>query len=90
MIVDFDANFNKKLNNFKFNKVVNKKVIQTIELFEKASNLRDISNIKKLTGHESFYRYKFGNYRIGFELINNETVLFIDIDIRSKFYRKFP
>lgn len=90
MIVDFDANFNKKLNDFKFNKAVNKKVIATIEMFEKANRLSDITNIKKLKGHEVFYRYKFGNYRIGFELINSKTVLFLDIDIRSKFYRKFP
>ena len=40
-------------------------IIETIEL---AKSIKEITNCKKLTGHKTAYRIKFGVYRIGFFL----------------------
>lgn len=71
-----------------------KKVRQIVELFvfqeiEKLSKLDDISNLKKLKGHDSAYRIRFGNYRLGF-FYNNGQMYLDRIAHRSEFYRSFP
>jgi mRNA-degrading endonuclease RelE of RelBE toxin-antitoxin system len=32
---------------------------------EKADNLQDIPNVKKLKGYEEFYRIRVGRFRVG-------------------------
>ena len=48
-----------------------------------------IPRIKKLKGHDTFYRIKIGNYRIGFEMVNDELIL-TRILHRKEIYRYFP
>jgi mRNA interferase RelE/StbE len=48
-----------------------------------------LKRIKKLKGHDSFYRIKIGDYRIGFEMVNEELIL-TRILHRKTIYRYFP
>jgi mRNA interferase RelE/StbE len=42
---------------------------------EKANNLQDIPNLKKLKGFNEFYRIRLGKYRIGIKYFNNKITL---------------
>ena len=43
-----------------------------------------------MKGFKNFYRIKSGDYRLGFELINNDTIYFIAFAHRKDIYKKFP
>ncbi|MDP2236514.1 MAG: hypothetical protein Q8J88_08790 [Bacteroidales bacterium] len=55
----------------------------------KAGRFSEIKSIKKLKGHNNFYRLKIGDYRIGLVFKNN-TVIFAAFDHRSNIYKYFP
>jgi mRNA interferase RelE/StbE len=57
---------------------------------EQAEKIKDISNIKKISGYSNYYRVKSGNYRIGIELFHENTIRFIIISHRKDIYNKFP
>ena len=43
-----------------------------------------------MQGFQTFYRVRIGDYRLGFELIDKETVLFILVSHRKDIYKYFP
>ena len=88
MKVEFLSGFQKDLAHSK-DKVLAKIVLDCIQYFEQAGKLEDISNIKKLKGHPSAYRYRKGKYRIGFYL-EEGIVIFAAFASRDKIYRGFP
>lgn len=55
----------------------------------KAQNLKDIPNLKKLSGYKNAYRIRVGEYRIGL-YVEDETVVFARILPRKEIYRFFP
>ncbi len=57
---------------------------------EKAQDLLQIKQLKKLKGHKTCYRIKSGDYRIGLELIAPDTVVFVMVAHRKDIYKKFP
>ena len=59
------------------------------DIIEKAENLQEIPNVKKLKGFEEFYRIRIGKYRVGIRYNNNE-VTFIRILLRKDIYKFFP
>lgn len=65
------------------------KIKNVIEEVKTADNISKIHNLKKLKGYDSFYRIKFGDYRVGTEIVNNE-VIFTRFLHRRKIYRYFP
>lgn len=85
----FDESFWKSIKKIK-DKKIKARVANLIEEFENAKTLYDVSNVKKLQGYNSFYRVRLGDYRIGLELIDSETVLFIIAAQRKEIYRIFP
>lgn len=85
----FDESFWKSIRKIKDRKV-KLKVASLISEFENAKTLFDVLNVKKLKGYSSFYRVRVGDFRIGFELIDSETVLFIIVAQRKEIYRIFP
>jgi mRNA interferase RelE/StbE len=89
MNVFFDASFEKSLRKLK-NKDVQSKVWETILVLEEAVTLRNVPDVKKMEGFKTFYRIKLGQYRLGFELINPNTVLLILVAHRKDIYRYFP
>ena len=89
MKVEFDKSFLKSLDKIKISKVL-LSIEKIIIKCEGANKLHEIRNVKKLTGFTNYYRIKSGNYRIGFELINKETIRFIIFTHRKDIYKKFP
>jgi mRNA interferase RelE/StbE len=89
MKVEFDSSFLKSLEKIK-NKQVLEKISRKIIEFENAGNLREIPNITKLSGYSNYYRIRIGNYRIGIELMNHDTIRFIIVADRKDIYKHFP
>lgn len=89
MIVEFDQSFYTSLVKLK-NPDLHPKILQIISLLENADNLREIGTLKKLKGYSSYYRIRKGDYRIGIELINSDTVRLILVAHRKDTYSKFP
>lgn len=65
------------------------RVMEAVRHVYAAASVRDIPNLKKLTGYRTAYRIKMGDYRIGLH-IENEVVSFSAIDHRKQIYRSFP
>jgi mRNA interferase RelE/StbE len=68
---------------------VRARLSKAIDNILKAEHLSEIKNIKKLKGHNNFYRLKIGDYRIGLVFRDN-TVIFAAFDHRSDIYKYFP
>jgi mRNA interferase RelE/StbE len=88
MKIEFLSAFEKDLARSK-DKTLAGIVLECIQIFEEAQDLRDVPNIKKLKAHETAFRYRKVKYRIGFYL-EDDTVLFAAFHVRGNFYKKFP
>ena len=65
-------------------------MIKLIEDFENVDSLADIQKIKKMQGFQTFYRVRLGDYRVGFELQQDNSILFILVAHRKEIYKYFP
>jgi mRNA interferase RelE/StbE len=65
------------------------RLLNCIEMVEKATSTRDIPNLKKLKGYRSAYRIRMGDYRIGL-FIRDDTAIFADFAHRKDIYSRFP
>jgi mRNA interferase RelE/StbE len=88
MEVTFDKSFSKSLDKIN-DKIILKRIEKVILQCELASELNQISNLKKMVGFQNFYRIKIGDYRIGIEVIN-QTIDFLVVTHRKDIYKKFP
>ena len=84
----FKASFLKAIKKINSNQLKTD-IANAILNVESAENLKQINNLKKLTGYKQYYRIRTGNYRIGIK-IEASTLFFVDIDHRKDFYRIFP
>ncbi len=57
---------------------------------EEVESIKDISKLKKMTGHKLFFRIRIGDYRLGLELENNNLLRLIVIAHRKDIYKIFP
>lgn len=89
MKVEFDSAFLKNVEKIR-NKKVHRKIGLKIIECENAANLGEITNINKLSGYSNYYRIRIGSYRIGLELISNDTIRFILVADRKDIYKRFP
>ena len=89
MILEFDKSFDKSLDRIT-DKTIFPKLKKIIFLLEEADSLTKIPNSKKLSGYKTYYRIRLGDYRLGFEKINENTVRFIVIAHRKDIYKTFP
>ena len=89
MNVEFDKSFLKSLDKIN-DKRIYQRVINTIEQAEKAKEIKSLKKVKKLTGFKNYYRIRIGDYRLGFEEINKNTIRLIILLNRKDFYRRFP
>ncbi len=70
MIVEFDISF--------FKSISKNRNQSTLKKLEKVIiELENASSTKKLVGFSSYYRIRIGDYRLGFELLNKNTVRLI-------------
>ena len=89
MEVRFDKSFLKSLEKYNDFNLLNK-VYKAISNCESAESLKEIHNLKKLSGFRNYYRIKIGSYRIGFELIQKNQLSFIIFTHRKDIYKNFP
>jgi mRNA interferase RelE/StbE len=89
MKIQFDESFLKSLKKLN-NKKVKEKLNELIINFENLENLSEMPNIKKMQGYETYYRVRVGDYRIGFELLSDKSILLILVAHRRDIYRYFP
>jgi mRNA interferase RelE/StbE len=84
----FEASFEKYLKKLK-DRTVLQTVKEIIADVKQAATIRDIASVKKLRGYDTYYRIRFGKYRIGLE-ITNDAVIFVRCLHRKDMYRYFP
>jgi len=89
MILQFDESFEKSIKKLK-DKKIKARLLSLIESFENSDSLAEIPNIKKMQGFQTYYRVRLGDYRIGFELQDDGSILFILIAHRKEIYKYFP
>ncbi|MBK9477475.1 MAG: type II toxin-antitoxin system RelE/ParE family toxin [Bacteroidetes bacterium] len=89
MIVEFDKSFEKSIDRLK-DKTLFPKIEKFIASLESVKALSELSNVKKLSGFKTYYRFRLGDYRIGFEKLNENTVRLIIICRRKDIYKVFP
>ena len=89
MIIKFDKSFIKDITKLKNKKVADevKKLITTLETL---NNISEVKNVKKMEGFANFYRIRIGDYRIGIELENYNSVTFLKLKHRKDIYKYFP
>ncbi len=84
----FRDSFAKDLKNIR-DKAVLKRIKENIEAIELSDSLSPMPNLKKLKGHDNYYRLRVGDYRIGLAL-KSETVIFVRALNRKDIYKYFP
>lgn len=89
MKVLYDKSFSKSLDKIKDHKT-KQALLKFIENLKIANNLQEIKQLKKIKGFKSYYRYRLGDYRIGFELTKENNILLIIVAKRNDIYKKFP
>ncbi len=88
MNVRIDKSFEKDTKKIKDNDLL-AKIADTIEQVQACANQKEIKNIKKLKGFQSYYRIRIGDYRVGL-MIEENTVDFIRFLPRKDVYKYFP
>jgi mRNA interferase RelE/StbE len=88
MIVSIDKTFEKDTNKIKLKNILNE-IADIIENTQKAKNIIEIKNIKKLKGYKKYYRIKLEDYRLGL-FIDNDKVEFVRCLHRKDIYKYFP
>lgn len=66
-------------------KIDKSEAIKILQAIKKLENYPNVSNIKKLTNHYPPYRFRIGNYRILFD-IENENIFISFIKHRKEAY----
>jgi mRNA interferase RelE/StbE len=89
MKIIFDEAFEKSLDKIK-DKILKKHVEKAIFQVEASPAIGLVPNIKKMKGFKTCFRIRVGNYRIGLELENSDTVRFLIIAHRKEVYKIFP
>ncbi len=88
MNIRYEASFERDLKTIK-NKKLLKRIKAILDNIKSAENLKEIRNIRKLKGHETYHRIRMGDYRIGLEFVD-ETVILTRILHRKDIYKYFP
>jgi mRNA-degrading endonuclease RelE of RelBE toxin-antitoxin system len=59
---------------------------------EAAETIAHVANCKEMQGkaNKGYYRIRFGDYRLGFTVDANNTVLLVDVGPRGDFYKTYP
>jgi len=86
--IKYEASFEKDLKKIQDANLL-KQLKKLITIIKEADSTLHIPQIKKLKDHDTSYRIKIGNYRIGFEMVNDELIL-TRILHRKEIYRYFP
>jgi mRNA interferase RelE/StbE len=84
----FESSFERDLKKLKI-KELQLQIKEVIQVIKQAETLNQITGLKKLKNHKSFYRIRLGDYRLGLELADDQVIL-VRILHRREIYRYFP
>ena len=84
----FLASFLKDVQKLRDGKV-QRAIASVIEQIEAAESLDRIQSLKRLSGHQNYYRVRIGDWRIGLK-VENGVVIFVRCLHRREVYRFFP
>lgn len=59
------------------------------EILPEASTLTAIGKVEKMKGYKNFFKVRFGNYRLGLQLVDDIVIVEI-IAHRKEIYKLFP
>lgn len=88
MKIRFRKSFTRDLKKLK-DPAVLKRVRAVIAELETAQQLDEVTNVKKVSGGENFYRIRVGDYRLGI-VLESDTVELVRCLHRRDIYRYFP
>jgi mRNA interferase RelE/StbE len=88
MQVDYTSRFEKRFDALRDDNL-RLRLRDVVLRVESATTIRDIPNLKKLKGHQTAYRIRVGDFRIGL-FIEGDAVIFADFDHRKDIYSRFP
>jgi mRNA interferase RelE/StbE len=88
MEIKIDKSFQKDTRRIK-DKSILQRVANTVANVQRAKNLEDIKNLKRIRGTHSMYRIRIGDYRLGL-VITDTVVVFIRCLHRKDIYKYFP
>lgn len=71
------------------NKEIEKRIIEKLNQLEKASNLNELSNLKKMKWFDNFFRLRVWDYRIWFEF-DWKKIILLRLRNRKDIYNIFP
>jgi mRNA interferase RelE/StbE len=86
--VKIDKSFEKDTDKISNTKLL-LKIADTIEAVENCKSLSEIKNLKKLKASTDCFRIKIGDYRIGFQFMD-DCILFERCLHRKDIYKYFP
>lgn len=88
MKVEFRQSFVKDLRQIR-DEALKARVKEATDLVERAGNLRDVQDAKRLRSAEQYFSIRVGDYRLGL-LLDGDTVVFVRFLHRKDVYRYFP
>lgn len=88
MVVEFLARFSKDLDSIS-QQNIRQQLSRIILHVESISSIKEIHNLKKLSGFKNAYRIRIGDYRLGL-FIEGNKVQFARIAHRKDIYKLFP
>lgn len=88
MKAEFKRSFVKDLERVR-DQSLKRRVRETIELIERAENLQEMGDVRKLRGSDRYYRIRIGDYRLGL-VVENDTVVLVRFLHRKDIYKYFP
>lgn len=89
MKVLYSKTFSKDIDKINHLPSVKRNLKETLAQLKQGSSLADIPGIRKLQGHDKYYRIRIGEYHLGIkaETTHIEVVRFLH---RKEVYRNFP
>ena len=88
MQVTFRSSFLRDLKKIKDQRLLDR-IDRAIESGEQATDLHELSDLKKLSGFHDFYRIRIGDYHLGIALAD-KAIEFVRCLPRKEMYRFFP
>ncbi|UIE39459.1 type II toxin-antitoxin system RelE family toxin [Leptodesmis sichuanensis] len=89
MNTEYLPSFLKDLKALKSTPVYDSIKTLAFETIPGCSSLAEVRNLAKLTGYETAYRIRIGDYRIGL-FVERDTITFARVLHRKEIYRYFP
>jgi mRNA interferase RelE/StbE len=88
MEVAFTKAFSKQIDALQ-NESLKSRLAQVVQNVILTNTLQDIANLKKMKGHQTAYRIKIGDYRIGL-FFEESVIIFAYLAHRKDIYNRFP